>query len=79
MGNKLKLTSYLDGEFIEGKGNRPDRLKVDVYVPAAGNQMVFVQFNSPISDLLMLPGEALQLADSLRQAAKVAEGEEGEE
>lgn len=72
------ITHYLDGEFLRDAAEvtqRPADLTAKCSVYSSKAKVVRVQFSSHMADLLLLPEEAKDLANSLFEMAREAEGD----
>lgn len=67
----MNIVNFLDGAFVSGKGERPGDLEVNIRGTRSPD-LVRLKFNHPITDLVLLPEEATQLAESLVQAVECA-------
>jgi hypothetical protein len=65
----MSIINFLDGEFVSGKAKRHGDLKVE-FRGTRSPQLVTLTINHEISELVLLPEEAMQLVDSIKQAVE---------
>ena len=82
----MKITNHLDGEFLPyniSRGGTSHPLPRDTSLqietrPDKERGVVYIELSEPINMLVVLPGEARQLAESLLQVAAEVDPEGGE-